>query len=68
MRQWFLQGDNIKYFTISNTDAHCSMHLFANWMRKNQLKVLGQFLEKEGCKAEIKTDLMFLDLAESSSD
>lgn len=34
-------------------------------MGGNNEKVIKQFLEKEGCKAEITTELMYLDLAES---
>ena len=42
------------------------MRLFANWTRQNDEKILKQFLEK-GCAAEITTELIFLDVVESSS-
>lgn len=42
------------------------MNLFVNKMGQNHVKTLGQVLEKGGCEAE-KTELMFLDLAVSSS-
>ena len=67
VRQWFFQEDNKKYFSSNNTEADYHMYLFANWMRQSREKVLEQFLEKEECKTEITTELMFLDLVESSS-
>ena len=39
-RQWLFRGDNKKYFTSNNTEAHCGVHLLANWMRQNNEKVL----------------------------
>ena len=68
VRQWFFQGDNKKYFTSNNQMAHYGMHLFVNWMREKLEKVLEQFFKKERCEAEITTELLFLDLAESNSD
>lgn len=64
------KGDNKKYSTTNNTEAHYDMYmyLFSNWMRRNHKRFLEKYLKKEGCKAEITTKLMFLDLLESRSD
>lgn len=51
-----------KYFSINNAEAHCSMNVFTCCMGQNYEKFLQQFLEKEGCEAEITTEPMFLDL------
>ena len=42
------------------------MNLFANWMRPNNEKVRERFLDIDGCQAEITTEVMCLDLAESN--
>ena len=66
VRLWFFQRDK-KSFTTNNKMAHYRMHLSANWMRQKHEKVVGQFFEKEECRAEITTELLFLDLADSDS-
>ena len=38
--------------------------LIANWMRQNREKVLQRFLEKERCKTEAMSELMFLEFVE----
>ena len=55
-----------KHFTSNNAKAHRSMNLFANWMRPNNEKVRERFLDIDGCQAEITTEVMCLDLAESN--
>lgn len=65
VRQRLFQGDNKKCFTSNNTEAN--WHALALCAQTYE-RLIGQFLQKKGCEAEITTELVFLDPVESSSD
>ena len=51
-----------QYFISNNVEAHCSIHLFTDWMGQNHKKFVEHLLENERYETEIATELMFLDL------
>ena len=66
VRQWFFRKIT-KYILAVIILRRITHVLICDWMRQSREKVLEQFLEKEDCRTEIITELMFVDLVESSS-